>query len=93
MDKGAESYRRFLNGDESGLKRGILHIFHGALAFVVDVCIAAPGGIFIPGAGVHPTFEGVAALAADDHAGKAVSVLVFCAANFVPHYVCILFRF
>ena len=66
--------------DEGGLQDVVLHIFHGALAFVVDMRIAAPSSILIPCAGMYPSLKGAAAFTTDDLAGEAVPILVFAAA-------------
>ena len=50
------------------------------MALVVDMRIAAPSGILVPGAGVYPALKGAAAFTTDDLAGEAVPILVFAAA-------------
>ena len=57
----------------------VLYEKHVALALVVDVGIAAPRRVFVSGAAVNSALEGVAALTADDLAGKGIAVLVFLA--------------
>lgn len=59
-----------------------------ALALVVDVGIAAPRRVFVSGAAVNSALEGVAALTADDLAGKGIVVLVFIRAFCYAFFVC-----
>lgn len=53
-----------------------------ALAFILNVGVAAPCGIFVAGAAVNPALEGIAAIAADDLAGKDVAVTFDCGQTF-----------
>ena len=65
---------------KSSLNSVVPDVFHGAAVLVLNVGVAAPRNVFVCRGGVHSTLEGIAALAADDFAGKAVSDLVFFAA-------------
>ena len=64
------------HGDERHLQIVIPDETHGTSDLVLNVGSAAPCSIFPASAGVYPALESTTASAADDFAGKAVSILI-----------------
>ena len=64
------------HGDERHLQIVIPDETHGTSGLVLNVGSAAPCSIFPASAGVYPALESTTASAADDFAGKAVSILI-----------------
>lgn len=62
------------------LDRVVTDVLHGTAALVLDMGVAAPRGIFVCRGRVYPALKGIAALTADNLAGKAVATLIFFAA-------------
>ena len=64
------------HGDERNLQIVIPDETHGTSGFVLNVGSATPCSVFPASAGVYPALESTTAFAADDFAGKAVSILI-----------------
>ena len=64
------------HGDERHLQIVIPDETHGTSGLVLNVGSATPCSVFSASAGVYPALESTTAFAADDFAGKAVSILI-----------------
>lgn len=64
------------HGDERNPQIVIPDETHGTSGLVLNVGSATPCNVFSASAGVYPALESTTASAADDFAGKAVSILI-----------------